>query len=121
MERILNYVRTEPAVILLAINALGALVLAWAAGSISAHTLGIILTASTAVLSLIVALLARPVVVPVVKGAALSVLVAFSSFGVLHLTAPRIAAVTAVLSILVGLLFRTNLTPNPGPVPPAAR
>lgn len=97
-----------------------ALCVAWGITSISAHDMGLILTISTGVLAFITALLARPPAVPIAKGAAATVLVAFAGFGVLHLTADKIAATTAVISIFLGLLFRQNLTPTVSTATPAA-
>lgn len=113
----LSVLKREPAAILLTLNALLAVFLAWGASAqYSSRTVGIVLTVSTAVIALLVALLTRPPSVALLKGGVAALLVAFASFGV-HLSPATVAGAAAVGSVLLGLLLRANLTPVTTPVP----
>ena len=67
-------------------------------------------TIATAAAAAYSAVMARPVAVPVILGALVTAVTAASAFG-LHLTAEQAGAGAAVVSGLLGLLFRANLTP----------
>jgi hypothetical protein len=111
LSGILNLIKTEPAVILMGINAGVALVVSWGFNLDTAQ-IGAVTIIATAVLSAITALLARPVSTPVIKGAVTTVLIALGAFH-LHLAPSTIGTSVTALSIVLGLLFRTNLTPLP--------
>jgi len=106
---VVNWLRREPAVILFTLNALLAVFVAWG-DTPDVKTIGIVITAATGVATIITALLTRPMGVALFKGGATTVLIAFGSFG-LHLSADRIGAIVAALSIVLGLLLRQNITP----------
>lgn len=101
--------RSEPAVLLLAVNAAASIGTAWGL-NLTPQVTSTILVATTAALSLLIAVLARPASIPVIKGAIISLFAALEGFH-LHLSQPKIAGTVAGLSLLLGLLFRQNLTP----------
>lgn len=70
-----------------------------------------ITTIAAAVATVITAVKARPVEVGILVGAVATVATAAGAFG-LHLTAAQIGAGTAILSGLLALLLRQNLTPK---------
>lgn len=116
MSNPFSHLRYEPAAILLALNSLLAVFLAWGATP-TTKTTGIVLTASTAGVTLLIALLTRPWSIALLKGGATAVLVAFAAFG-LHLAPVTLTGIVAVLSILLGLLLRANLAPVVTPPAP---
>lgn len=95
--------------------------LAWAVNGGLAALLGVALhlgptpvaavaTVTTALSTVVTAVKARPVNVSVLVGSLATIATACAAFG-LHLPAPVIATGTAVLSAVLGLVFRANLTP----------
>jgi hypothetical protein len=109
LSGVLNLIKTEPAVIMMGVNAGVALGVSWGL-HLSTDQMGAVTIIATAVLSIITALLARPVSTPVIKGAVTSVLIALGAFH-LHLAPSAIGTTVTALSIVLGLLFRQNLTP----------
>jgi hydrogenase-4 membrane subunit HyfE len=77
---------------------------------LSTDQVGAVMTIATAAITLVTAFAVRPVSLPLIKGSAATILVAFSAFG-LHLTANQVGYSTAVLSIVIGLLLRQNVVP----------
>jgi hypothetical protein len=99
----------NPAAILYVVNALVAMSVAWGAHLTTQQT-GVIDTIATGVLTVITAFMVRPVELPVAAAAAITVLTAFTSFG-LHLSGSQIATGVAVASIAVGFLLHLMGTP----------
>lgn len=110
VRSLLILLQAEPAVVFLGVNAAVSIATAWGLKMTPQET-ATLLTATTAFLSLLIAILARPVSIPIIKGAVIALLTALEGFH-LHLNQPRIAATVAGLSLVLGLLFRQNLTPT---------
>lgn len=115
VRNLLAVIQAEPAVVFFAVNAAVAIGTTWGLKLTSDET-GALLVSTTAIISALTALLARPARVPVVKGAVVTVLTAMEAFH-LHLSQTFIAGTAATLSIVLGLLFRQNLTPKGTKVP----
>lgn len=64
----------------------------------------------TAVAAIVTAVKARPVEVSAIVGGVSTIAVAAAAFG-LHLSGAEIGALAAILSGILGLVFRANLTP----------
>lgn len=96
-------VALNPAMVLYVLNALIAMVAAWG-WHLSTDKAGAIDTIAAGVLALIAAVMVRPITVSVVVAAAVTVLTAFSAFG-LHLTGSQVSTTAAVASILLGALL----------------
>jgi predicted lipid-binding transport protein (Tim44 family) len=100
----------EPAVLAWATNggvaALAAFVLHLSGTQTAAVTI-----ITTALAAAVTAYQARPVNVSVMVGSLATIATAGAAFG-LHLPAQAIATGTAVLSVVLGLVFRANLTPT---------
>ena len=111
MPRIFGY---EPAVIIYALNAAVALFVSFGL-PLSHDMVGAVTTIATAVLSIYVAAVTRPVVVSTITAAAASVLTAVAAFG-LHLTTDQVGTVVTALSIGLALLLRQAVSPAPAAV-----
>jgi len=109
LKQLLNLIRTEPAVILFGVNTAVALAVSWG-WHLTADQTGAITVITTAVLSILTAVLVREVSLPVIKGGLTSVLIALGAFH-LHFSPSAIGSTTAAVSIVLGLLLRQNLTP----------
>jgi hypothetical protein len=99
----------EPAVLAWAVNGGVAATLAFVF-NLGPDQTAAVTTVTTALAALVTAIKARPVSVSLVTGGLVTIAEAASAFG-LHLPAAVLAAVTAVASALLGLMFRQNLTP----------
>jgi hypothetical protein len=82
-------------------------------GFMPQKTADYVATAGVAVLGLVTALVARPVVVPVVAAAIGGVMVGIAGFGV-HFTDAQVAGVMAVATMLMTWFVHTNVVPNAG-------
>lgn len=114
--------RQEPALVLFAGNAAVALSLAWG-WHLTEHQVGSITVIATALFTVIAAFLARPVATAIIPGAVTTVITALTAFS-LHLPPAAIGTTVAILSTLLSLLFRANMSPvypvtPPAPVPAA--
>jgi hypothetical protein len=105
----MKFIKLEPVAIMYVLNVAVSLLVSWGL-KLTADQVGAITTIATAVVTLVTAFTVRPVPLTVIKGAAATVLVAFSAFG-LHLTVNQIGYSTAALSIIVGFLLRQSVTP----------
>lgn len=108
MPKILGY---EPAVILYVLNA------ALAAGvsyglPLNHAVVAATVTIATALLSAYAALLTRPIVVSALTSAAGTILAAIAAYG-LHFSADQIGSTVTLLSLLLALLLRQNVSPAP--------
>lgn len=110
VRSLLVLIQSEPAVVLLGVNAAVAIATAWGLKMTPQET-ATLLASTTAFLALLVAILARPVNIPIIKGAIISLFTALEGFHY-HLSQPKVAATVAGLSLILGLLFRQNLTPT---------
>jgi hypothetical protein len=106
----------EPAVILFMVNALVALLVAFGLG-LSQVQVAAISTIASAIVSIVVTLMTRPIVVSALTGAVTTLMTAVAGFG-LEFTADQIGATVTVLSLVLGLVLRANVTPVSGPVQP---
>lgn len=107
LKALLQY---EPAVISWAINGGLAAVLAFLA-HLSPTEIAAVTTITTAAAAVVTALRTRPISVSVITGAVATIATAVSAFG-LNLPTPVVGVVVTVLSTVLGLLFRQNLTPT---------
>lgn len=107
--KFLNVLRTEPNVVLYAV---GALVTAWVAFGFRASPgqVGAVSVIAAGLITIITALAARPVAVPVVTGAVVTVATAAGAFG-LHLSAAQLGSAVPVLSVVLALVLRQAVTP----------
>lgn len=103
--------KLEPATILLGINAVVALLVAYGM-DLSKDQVQAITVIATAVLTVATAVMTRPFVVSAVTAAVGSLLAAVAAFG-LHLSADQIGATVTALSIVLALLLRQNVSPAP--------
>lgn len=99
----------EPAVVAWAVNGGIATVLAFLLG-LNAPEMAAVTTITTALAAIATAIKARPVSVSIVTGALATIAEATAAFG-FHMPATVVAAITAVASAVLGLMFRQNLTP----------
>ena len=111
VQRLALLARREPAI---SAWALSAAAVAWAAFGFRAppHDVAAVSLIGTAIATILTALAARPVSVPVITGAVTEILTASAAFG-LHLTSAQIGVATPLVSIVVSLLLRQALTPIP--------
>lgn len=108
MPKILGY---EPAVLLYVLNA--ALAAAVSYGLPLNHAVvAATVTIATAALSAWAAFLTRPVVVSSLTSAAGTILAAMAAYG-LHLSTDQIGTSVTLLSVVLALLLRQNVSPAP--------
>lgn len=100
----------NPAVVLYVVNAIVAMAVAWHWHA-TTNQIGSIDTIVTGVLTIIAAFAVRPVALSVAAAAAVTVLTAFSAWG-LHQSADQIATTVAVASIIVGFLLHAGGVPT---------
>ncbi|MFF5261385.1 hypothetical protein ACFY4C_20775 [Actinomadura viridis] len=101
----------EPAVIAYAVNAAVALLVAYGL-DLSQDRVAAISVLSTAILTVVTAVMTRPVVVSSITAAVATALSAVAAFG-LELSAEAIGATVTALSIVLALLLRQNVSPAP--------
>ncbi|MEV4173967.1 hypothetical protein [Nonomuraea sp. NPDC049709] len=106
----------EPAVWLYVINAVVAFLVTIPAVGLTAETSGYVMTIASGAVALVSALLTRPWVVSALTGALSTMLAGLASFG-LPLTEQQSGAAVALVSAVLGLLLRSNVSPaaTPGP------
>jgi hypothetical protein len=109
LSRLRDLLAYEPAILAWAANGGVAAILGLVTHA-SPATLGAVTTVTTALVAVYTACRARPVAVSVLMGAAATLVNASAAFG-LHLAATQLVTVTTVLSAVLGLMFRANLTP----------
>jgi hypothetical protein len=102
----------EPAVILYVINALVAFLATIPAVGLTAESSGWVMTIASGVVALLVAVLTRPWVVSALTGALSTVLAGLASFG-LPLTEQQTGTFVLLMSAVLGLLLRANVSPAP--------
>lgn len=108
-DKLVNVLKTEPNEVLYCLNALLAMLVAWGVQATPTQT-GAILTIATAVITIITTAMTRPVQIALITGAATTVLTAAATFG-FHLSTAQISTGVTVLSIVLALLLRQNVTP----------
>lgn len=109
LTRLRALLAAEPAVAAWAANGGLALILGYVA-HLSSVQEAAVTTIATAVAAVFTAVQARPVAVSVLTGAVATAVTAAGAFG-LHLPSEVLAAGVSLLSVLLGLVFRANLTP----------
>lgn len=102
----------EPAVWLYVINALVAFLATIPAVGLTAESSGWVMTIANGVVALLVAVLTRPFVVSALTGALSTILTGLASFG-LPLTEQQTGAFVMVVSAVLGLVLRSNVSPAP--------
>ena len=102
----------EPAMILYSVNVAVGVLLAFHVINLTADQSGAVLTIATAITTGITAAITRPVVVPTLVAAASTAAVAVGAFG-LHISDKQLSASTAALTLILGLLLRQQVTPQP--------
>ena len=115
MSRVISLIRSEPAVILYAASAVLTAVITFGCRATPGQAAAVA-TIATAAVTIITALTTRPVTIPVVTGAVATIATAAGAFG-LHLTTDQIGAAVPVLSIILALVLRQNVTPVAGREP----
>jgi len=104
--------RYEPAILAWALNG-GLAVLLGNVFHISSTQEAAVTTVLTAVTVIFTAVTTKPVEVSVLVGGVSTIAVAAAAFG-LHLSAAEIGAGAAILSGVLGLVFRANVSPSAG-------
>ncbi|MFF4417113.1 hypothetical protein ACFYY8_31720 [Streptosporangium sp. NPDC001559] len=107
----------EPAVILYVINALVAFLVTIPAVGLTEESAGWVMTIASGIVALLVAVLTRPWVVSALTGALSTILTGLASFG-FPITEQQSAAAVILVSAVLGLVLRANVTPKNGPVTP---
>ena len=100
----------EPAVWLYVINAIVAFLVTIPAVGLTAETSGYVMTIASGVVALVSAILTRPWVVSALTGALATILAGLASFG-LPLTEQQSGAFVFLVSAVLGLLLRSNVSP----------
>lgn len=108
-----NLWKYEPVVLAWVLNG-GLAVLLGNVVHISSTQEAAVTTIATGLVAAFMALKTHPVAVSGLVGALSTIAVAAGAFG-LHLTAPEIGAGAAILSGILGLVFRANVSPKTAP------
>ena len=111
MNKIINIIRTEPAMILQVLNMGAAMLFAFGL-NLSPQKTAAFIVIITGVLAVITAVTTRPIAVPVLAGVATSVLTACAAFG-LDWSQARIGTLVAFLTVIMSLALRQHLSPAP--------
>lgn len=106
----LRKLQLNPAAVLYVVNALVAMAVAWGWHGTPGQ-IGSVDVIVSGVLTIIGVFAVRPVVLPTAAAAAVTVLTAFSAWG-LHQSADQIATACAVASIVVGFLLHAAGVPT---------
>lgn len=101
----------EPAVWLYVINAVVAFLVTLPAIGLTEESAGWVMTIATGAVALLVAMLTRPFVVSALTGALTTIFAGLASFG-LPLTEQQTGAFVFLVSAVLGLLLRSNVSPN---------
>lgn len=109
MSRIISVIRSEPATVMYAVNAVLAAVVAFGVKA-SPDQVGAVATIAAGLITIVTAITTRPVAVPVITGAVATIATAAGAFG-LHLSAQQIGTAVPVLSIVLALVLRQAVTP----------
>lgn len=110
LQKLKNVLQYEPAVLAWAINGGIALVIGNLT-HLSTGQAGAITVVTSALAMIYTAARTRPVAVSVITGALATIATAVGYFG-LHLDPTVVAAVVSIVSTLLGLLTRQNVTPK---------
>jgi len=102
-------IKYEPAMYLYALNSVVALVVSFGLPLTTTQTAAIA-TIATGLLAAASAFLTRPIEVSAISGAVATALTATAAFG-LHLSGNQIGSLVTVLSLVLALILRQNLTP----------
>lgn len=113
-QRLKDLLAYEPAALAWVINGGLATILSYLV-HLSPVQLAAVTTITMALSTVYTAARSKPVAVSVLVGGLATVATASAAFG-LHLSADEIGTGVTVLSALLGLVFRANLTPNKGPL-----
>jgi len=100
----------EPAVWLYVINAIVAFLATIPAVGLTEESAGWVMTIASGVVALLVALLTRPFVVSALTGALSTILTGMASFG-LPMTEQQTGAFVIMVSAVLGLVLRSNVSP----------
>lgn len=107
----------EPAVILYVLNAVVAFLVTIPAVGLTEVSAGYVMTILSGLVAFAVAVLTRPWVVSALTGALSTILAGLASFG-LPLTEQQSATFVILVSAVLGLVLRANVSPSAGPVQP---
>jgi uncharacterized membrane protein len=107
----------EPAAILYGVNAAVALLVAYGL-DLTQDQVSAVSVLATAILSIVVAVMTRPIVVSSITAAAATALSAVAAFG-LELSAEQISTAVTAGSIVLALALRANVSPAPVGAPKA--
>ncbi|GGK91160.1 hypothetical protein Ppa06_58430 [Planomonospora parontospora subsp. parontospora] len=106
---------TEPAVILYVINAVVAFFVTIPAVGLTEESAGWVMTIANGAIALLVAINTRPWVVSALTGALSTILTGLASFS-LPFTEAQSGAFVVLVSAVLGLVLRGQVTPAAGPV-----
>jgi hypothetical protein len=109
----------EPTVLLYVANALVAFLVTIPQFGLTEVSAGYVMTIVSGLVALAVAVLTRPWVVSALTGALSTILAGLASFG-LPLTEQQSATFVILVSAVLGLVLRANVSPSAGPVQPTA-
>ena len=109
LGKLINALKTEPSVVMYAVNALLTALVAFGVHASPGQTAAVA-TIAAGVITIVTAASTRPVAVPLIVGAVSTVATAAAAFG-LHLTSAQIGAAVPVLTIILSLVLREAVTP----------
>lgn len=104
----------EPVITLYILNALIAFLVTIPAFGLSHKTTGWVLTLVCGSIALTVAIVTRPWVVSALTGAVATILTGAASFGLLPVTQQQSGALVMLVSAVLGLVLRANVSPAAG-------
>lgn len=110
----------EPAIILYVVNAVVAFLATIPAIGLTEESSAWVMTIASGVVALVVAFATRPFVVSLLTGAVQTILTGLAAFG-LPLTEQMTGAFVILLSGVLGLVLRSNVTPAADPAPAYAQ
>ena len=110
LEKILNVIKTEPAMITAVIQAILAVIVSFGF-SLTAGETGAIVAVTSALLALVTALSARPFAVSALTGLVNAIVTLLVAFGVHNIQPDMVASVNAAIVAISALVLRSHITP----------
>lgn len=110
LDKILNVIKTEPAMITAVVQAILGVVVSFGFSLTAAQT-GAIMAVTTALLAAVTAVSARPVAVSALTGLVSAVVTLLVAFGVHNIQPDMVASVNAAIVAISALVLRGHITP----------
>ena len=110
LDKILNIIKTEPAMITAIVQAILGVVVSFGFSLTAAET-GSIMAVTTALLALVTALSARPVAVSAFTGLVSAIVTLLVAFGVHGIQPDMVASVNTAIVAISALVLRGHITP----------